>query len=321
MTDTLYENKKDNIYINKKTKYWIYILTDIQWNIINNNIRLNIMYLSAYSKKHINRNDIIIFYIKNRTGHNGFIGIGQTDTCMDKNTENISVYNDNNLNRYIIHLKSIKLHNNILRLRSFENTVFSICNDIKSSSYFAMKYLKGDCIFRDIPNHFGFNLTKNILTHNSEPIQNNHIDALYSENQETPDNSNYNSEIYDTKDYKIINNIPIMLLTCDKLKTDTKTTDSISKKISIIIKHYKYCSECDITNNNTTELHMTLNKIHIKSIKYTTTEYDLCLESYLSMNVYPENKNNMYIKIYDMNNDAYYTGDILIVYTSKIYNL
>ena len=164
MSKILYESKKDGIIITKKTKYWLYILTDIQWDIINNNLKSNNMYISAYSKRNIGKNDIILFYIKRKKGYNGFIGIGQTETDMTENTDNVVVYRDNNLNRYIIKLSSITLHNDIQRLSNFNDIIVESDIGIKSSTHFAMKYLRGECIFKEIPKQVGIVLTKDLLT-------------------------------------------------------------------------------------------------------------------------------------------------------------
>ena len=79
--------------------------------------------------------------------------------------------------------------------------------------------------------------------------------------------------------------------------------------------------ECDITNNNSNELHMTLNEIKEKNIQYEPEEYYECLDSYISTLKYPKNVDSLYIKINNMVNDDYYTGNVLIEYTSKVYNI
>jgi hypothetical protein len=276
------------------------------------------MYISSYSNPHICANDVILFYIKHTNKKNGFIGIGNTSTETKRNTGNVVVYKDNNMNKYILHLRTIILHDTVQRLENFKTIMMD--TNINSFNHFATKYIRGvsDCTFKEIPAIIGLILTKTILTNKSNKYNTDiAIKDDSSSNEKTKeDNSNVC-----INEYKIISNIPIMLLTCDKLKTSIKNINDNNKKISIIINHYKYCSNCDITNNNSTELHMTLNEIKENNIHYETYDYEECLESYISMIEYPQNIDNMYVKIYDMIYDTYYTGDILIEYTSKIFNL
>lgn len=64
MNKILFNN--DGIIITQECKYWMYILTDEQWQVIIANIKKSNFHISTYSQRTIFKNDIIIFYIKKK---------------------------------------------------------------------------------------------------------------------------------------------------------------------------------------------------------------------------------------------------------------
>ena len=361
-------------------------------------------YISAYSRKGILDNDIILFYVKVDKGYNGFIAVGQVGKDMEKNTDNIRVFLDKNLNRYITELYSISICDDPIRISEFNDVIKDANVGINGSTRFAMTYMRGECVFTEIPfQHLGVEIVRKMFetplssmactddesekvleqgsedemdnaesevendagseaeddadTPESDIVSDQHSEAgsdgesesddecndcdaednhpdLESEKSDSDndsvivielgsgssdmDSEENGSDEEDDDDNKIVNNIPVMLLTCRNLKRSIKRLKKNSNKVETVLRHYKYCSDCDITNNNSHELQMTLNQIKAKSIEFAEEDYDDCLRAYGMMEGYPEDIKKQHVKIYYMKDDDDYTGDVLIEYTSKI---
>ena len=100
--------EKDLIKIYDKTKYWLYVLKLEQWKILQSNFKKKHMYISSYDKYDVSEDDIIIFYTRDLP--KGIIALGQTFSKMIKNTENLEIYNDMNMNIYCIELNNIIIY-------------------------------------------------------------------------------------------------------------------------------------------------------------------------------------------------------------------
>ncbi len=158
---------------------------------------------------------------------------------------------------------------------------------------------------------------------NDNDTEDNNTEDNTEDNEEIEEKENNedNNEENDKEEDEdpIISNIPVMLLTCDELKKSLSKLKKRENKIEIILKHYNFCKKCDITNNNSHELNMTLNRVEKSTIQIKIdNNYNEVLDSYLSLEPYPKRVCDEYIKIYHMINDQYYRGDILIEFTTKI---
>ena len=117
---------------------------------------------------------------------------------------------------------------------------------------------------------------------------------------------------------RIVTNIPVMLIICDQLRRTLKRQKQKNNKIKSVLSHYKYCNDCDITNNNSRELNLTLARIDESDIKFINNNCDIALEAYLNMTPYPKKTKNEFIKINHMTQNLFYTGDILLQYSTKL---
>lgn len=329
----LFKNR-DGIKITNSAEYWIYIVTENQYETLLDNFDKDNKYISAYSRKHISCGDIVLIYAKKKRDTNGFVGIVQVSNDMRKNTDNVLIYRDKNLNKYIIEAGAISIYDKPCQISELNEMIEK--NSRSSLTSFCVKYLKGECTFRKIPTKkMGLALVKKIYQLNDR--KNDEI--VEEQNDNNSDKNEFQNgkpksakklkraELLNNSDKNkikmgiLVNNIPILLLTCDKLKESLCSLEKKNDKVDIIMRHYKYCDGCDITNNNSRELHMTLGDNEKIKIKYTEYDHESALLAYLGLECYPEDVHIDYIKIYNMINDDDYSGDILIEFTSRKKNI
>jgi hypothetical protein len=315
---------ESDIEISKNNNFWVYVLTEVQYNYLCKNFDKDNTYISAYENKNIVKDDIIIFYIKRKGKKNGFIGISNVLTDMKENNK-YNIFKDKNLNKYYTELDSILLLDDVYNIKLFDDIIKDNMNI--SFKAFARRYLCGECSLNTIDSNVGYFITKKI---NEMLVEVDEFNTKIEENtsiitDEEIENINEIEYVEDIKtniinkkeNNKLVSNIPILLLTCDMLKNNLILCDDEKDKISLILKHYKYCDKCDITNNNSRELHMTLFQKDIE-ITYTDDEYMDTLLAYISLENYPLNVDNNYIKLYYLTDDEDYRDDILIEFTSRI---
>lgn len=149
-----------------------------------------------------------------------------------------------------------------------------------------------------------------------EKFSDNDSETEYSDDPDDFDDEDESDE--ESVNNGIEGNIPIMFIICPKLRKNLENLKESLNKVKAVMDHYKYCNNCDITNNNSREMYMTLNRIDQLNIKFVVNGYDNALNAYLSMEQFPKYVGSEYIKMYHMLNSEDYQGDILIEYTSKI---
>lgn len=355
----IYEN--DGIFITKNTDYWIYLLSYEQWDHISKNINNNLMYVSAYYRKPIKDDDVVLVYLKGEktTQKNGFIAVGQVISDMKTNSS-IKIFKDKNLNRYATELSTISISSEIKQLAEFEDLIETL-TEYKTTRLYATRNLVGECSFVEVNGRkFGqaiverfFELTEDTLTSCDDDISdndnNNDSESINDEdtNEDNEDNEEEDNEEednkeedneteisdieiesesddddYDEDDSKIITNCPMMMITCEKLRKDMTKLNKKDSKVKLIIMHYKYCSKCDITNNNCRELTMTMDNLDIDQIGYyDNNEYKKPLDSYLDGSSYPRTSDEEHINFYFMKRDSFYNCDVLIEFSSKVFRI
>jgi hypothetical protein len=140
---------------------------------------------------------------------------------------------------------------------------------------------------------------------------------LISDNEESDIDDNV-SDFSSADDNEIEGNIPVMFIICQKLRKVLLKLNDPLNKVKSVLDHYKFCNKCDITNNNSRELYMTLNRIDHLTIKFVDNRYNNALNAYLSIETFPKHVSTEYIKMYHMLDSEHYQGDVLIEYTSKV---
>ncbi len=339
-----------NIYINKKCKYWTYILNDDLWKILLDNLIDNKLIISVFSKKHVLENDIILIYLKSKK-KSGFVGVAQVESDMMKNEEKIKIFGDLNTDKYIAKLGTIHfLNSKRVNITKFEQIFFNSAT-YTTRNQFIGKMLIGECVLREIT-EIGQEMTKLILTlineyinqDNSEDtseeskqtaieIENNNknddsIDQSDTESSDNNDSDNNDSDsdnesesetssINSNDDKSVVTTIPNMMVPCKKLINNIKKSKNQTKTIKLILEHHSKCYECDLTdNNNKRPLQTTLNRLKIKEIIYQKNDHEECLDAYHNLKRYPDDENVLYCKIFWIANDPHFSKCILFEYTS-----
>ena len=115
--------KIDDIVVYDDTNFWLYIVDPKQYEIIMNNFENEILYLSSFHDYEINKNDIVMLYVRNRSNSSktGIVGVLQSIYDMKKN-DDIKVFNDKNLNRYIIETETF-ISLDLIQTKSFVNLI------------------------------------------------------------------------------------------------------------------------------------------------------------------------------------------------------
>lgn len=139
----------------------------------------------------------------------------------------------------------------------------------------------------------------------------------FSEDEPIKDDDEDDDE-EESEDHGVEGNIPVMLIICPKLRKVLSKLREPLNKVKSVLDHYKFCDKCDITNNNSREMYMTLNRIDQLTIKFVDNGYTNALNAYLSMEPFPKYVGIEYIKMYHMLDSEHYQGDVLIEYTSKV---
>lgn len=332
----------------KKCNYWIYVLSCDQWKVIHNRINKKKYHVSEYVKKNILENDIIIFYVKGLG--NGFMGYGHVKTNMEQNKKKIKIYADDNLNRHIAELSPNINISNPLKFSECAGKILQNTN-----TKLTISVIRGECTFKEINSQMGLEIINCIDEHTNTE---NTIDKKTSdddkwdeieENEEAEEANDQDTDDQDIDDQEddqeddeviedeigeneedeegkkeekeetgIVGNIPIMMLTCEKLKEMIHKTKKKQEKIELIMKHYKYCHDCEVTNNNDRELNMTLSEIKNSDINFVEKDYLEALESYFNLHKYPEKVDKMFVKIYYLVKEPNYLNDVLITFSSNI---
>ena len=134
--------------------------------------------------------------------------------------------------------------------------------------------------------------TENQTDDNTE----DNTDSVDSDLESDSDLTNSNNSNVSENRYMIKNNIPIMMVLCKPVVNKILRLNKSKEIVKIVYDHYVNCEECDITNNNTRELSVSVKNIGIHNIKYVADDYTDVLVSYLSDQTYPP-------KISDNNED------------------
>ena len=358
-SDLVYSRPSDGLMIRSNNNCWIHVVSRDQWDELSENFTDNNLRLGSHIECEIKENDIVLIYVKsNYTKNTGFVAIVQTCASIKKNDKKIKLYKNHNINKYLTNLETIILLPYIINHIELKDIIGQYNNKYKSFTHFTssvlilnspstfvklstldmgikfIKYMlerhdKSNKITSD--NEIIDNIYTNYddddvieendnnkcITIESDDIEDDAIDESDIEEDDIEYNDVKNEGIYDNE--AIISNVPVMMIVCDKLRKVLKRLKLAKNKIQSVMDHYMYCQSCDITNNNRFELLMTYNRININTIKICQNNHKQALRAYLADTKYPSNATHEYIKIYLMQSDTFYTNDILIEFSSKLF--
>jgi hypothetical protein len=134
---------QSDISFEPATKFWIYNLKTANYN---EYVKSKSNYITFFGEYSISKNDIIILFQKDRRG-SGFIGILQATQDLDMNNNGITIFKNENLNKYYVKLKYKKLFSNLIKIDEVLSSLKIPKNDntgYKNASSFRSRFLKND---------------------------------------------------------------------------------------------------------------------------------------------------------------------------------
>ncbi len=294
------------------SQYWIYIMSTTIWEDYQKYDQLQV---SSYSSYNIKSGDIIIFYVKNKR-ISGFCGVAKTSSKQKKNTS-VWIFKDMNMNKYLIDLESMTTFD-LIKLDNIYPYIKMDSVGYKNLASFRSKYLKGtDCMTKlDCRGDVIVTKFYDLTTPASETIkQDTQIEQVNSEDQLVEDDvvpeeqSEVQSEVQVVDQAETITNnnlIPIMIVLCK----DFRFPDN-HDAVEYFKQHYKTCRDCDVTNNNMTELGSILNdpdteteiiQVNEDNIDTPNSDFNNILNSYHDQVGYDLGQENC-VKIYCIDNN------------------
>jgi hypothetical protein len=351
MSSIIKKYSMENKIKNQQKRIWLYVIDDRSYTEYEEYVKKSDeVYLGSYYKYKIKKEDIIIFYKrnKNKNKETGFIGIGICNRKAKSFQERpITIFKDNNNNRYNILLESIILMGNNIEFNIFQETIQK--KYYKSIASFKRLYFNKNMILQEIPYDIGEIIYNNIyskyydlckLQNNreengmiEEKVENGMIeekvekvervemilieeDTYYEDKDEQIREKE--REYYDDKEKNAIGNVPILIEPCKKLIKKIKINSENTKTIkNIFINHYKQCKKCDVTNNGSRELSSIFNTMELEYKEDTEENLSKYMEYYHRSEVYKIDDNRVVI-----NNiiDKYsiYDGCLLIIWGENV---
>ena len=355
--DVLFECVNDEIVIHTDDNIWLYILEKQSWDYYNDRLTKKRLKLSTHIiNTKVKCGDIIVIMIT-ESRKNGFYAIGEVGSSMERNKDKHHIFNDDTYNKYFIELKTLSIFDKfipiskstIMTLKLFKKYAknlhdFVNINDIgldiikniyennnvcvkqvekpikKSKKKINKKTQKNDIIDELIEEEFICDIITDEQIENpkkkinKKTQKNDIIDNLIDEDFN-------NDRIVDNikNDYVIVNNVPIMILSCIELKRKLKHLTQDKKKINIILEHHNCCTKCEVINNNENrDLNMTLRKIKTDDILIDEDEDEDLIEKYCQSEIKQEILNELFVKIHCLSEQNFYNNDVLIEYSSQI---
>lgn len=265
--------------------FWCYILTYIDDNIISNIV--NKKYLTIPIKRKIEKNDIIVFYIKN--SNNGFIGYvrskGKLENNIINNKVDVEIFRDKLMNSYGIPIKYSKFIDKRIKKVHIWGDNEKMIKEFK-------KYLNSGEIFHQMSDELGTKIRDFIKEYQEVDVSEKTV--VVTERPTTP--------IISTSKFII----PILIIPCKKFHRKFKKIEA-DEKIQWIFEHITFCKLCDITNNND---RVSIDMIYGKTLSFykmtDEDEIETLINIYYHMDYYKINgmRDNYFkiIRIYNSDN-------------------
>lgn len=266
------------ITVNKHVSYWIFVLSEINWEDLKKNFSKNIFYITSFGKHEFDKNDVIFIFQKHTINLklHGFVAICQIkDNLLDNDLE-IVIFKDSNMAKYISSISALELFNTPLKIYQIESTLKSECGagEFTTTSTFYSKYTKDKSVFIKLPFCLGYSLLKNLIALSDDEIDTNSKNSKSSKSSklsrnekkdddftETPYSSSesefddepyYSSDESDTCESPnddvrvVIGHIPILMIPCAGFEWNSDEFMTIKN----FKKHFLECKKCDKIDNN-----------------------------------------------------------------------
>lgn len=183
--------ESNNIKIYNNTNFWFYVINDIQYRIIKENLNNGLLYFSSYKNFDLKKDDIVFVLVRSKYKSNFVWGVIQIDNDMKINKKNIQIFKDNNINKNYVE-SSFFIDFDTIKFNSFTN----IIEKFYSKKHIFDKMIRGECFFVKTYKNFGIELFKfciNEVENSSLYTDDNTSEIIeYTEsNIQTDNNSNF----------------------------------------------------------------------------------------------------------------------------------
>jgi hypothetical protein len=143
------------ISFSKKSKFWIYTINNVQWNILKKHLSFSEKtYLPTFKYEQISKNDVIIIYVKSY----GFTCTSISEKIISKydiNSNEIPyIFEDKSIGKFNIELKVINFFIKPIIISNVYH-YFSEHKEYKSKGSFIRKYCDGEFLYKLIEFDFG----------------------------------------------------------------------------------------------------------------------------------------------------------------------
>ena len=156
-----------NFNISEHTKFWIYTTTTKLWKELETHLQnSDDMFISTFIFSAVNRNEIVIIYVKNKSSPSktGFVCLVQTKSDqMDNSHGKIKIFMDQNLNKYCYQLSTVVFLPELVKIDGIIPYISSIPS-FKSKTSFITKYLKYDSVFNKLDYDIGKSIMEGFFT-------------------------------------------------------------------------------------------------------------------------------------------------------------
>lgn len=300
-----------DIKITKTTKFWLYPVSDENFNYF---MKYRGNYVTFFEKTNVAPQDIVIVYCKG-IKNKGFGALIQISSDTVQNiTNKISIFKNNNLNKYRATVSIRKNFTPLIKLKDVINGLKIDDSGFKSVQHFSSRYLKIENGVIQLQN-YGQQLTNKLIeiqlkeeeksnkaikkqeksSDDDQSENESSIDDNQSENESSTDDSgsdqseNESSSDDSDSDQSENNNrgfIPIMVIPCKNLKIEDMDKENRGETF---INHYQKCNQCEVTNNNNRELCSIIGKAKIEFFELKTEKHAFFnppLDCYFAMEKY-----------------------------------
>lgn len=317
--------------ITKNTMFWLFVLSETNWNDLKTNYERGEYYVSSYTNPNINKNDIIIIYQQHKTNklNHGIVSICQVNNSLTKNNKKIKIFRDINMNKYITDLCALTHYDTPYRISQMEKTLCQKCNVFKSANWFKKKYIKEKTTFILIDKSLGTQIIRLIIecpddlesniTNSISKTTNFYDSDSYSEWGSSVDENNTSSEYISSDDdcIRILDgHIPVVMIPCKNFKW----SDDDESIIHEFKKHFIDCKKCEVTDNNDVSIYKDFNSYIFEydeltdedEINKKLEQYYNCSNCKFELEGKDKNKKHMYIYKINLRNHIYHKTLLVI---------
>lgn len=266
------------IIVNLSSLYWIFVLSEINWEDLKRKFFKNTFYITSFGKHTFKKSDVILIFQKHSTNTKmcGFVAICQIKDNLGENYLDIVIFKDLNMAKYISSISALEVFNTPLKVSQIDTILKADCKDFTTAVAFNAKYTKNKSLFTMLPTQLGYYLLKNLialsdgtldLSSKIKPGQKKKIeksicsssDTKMTETIETTEEDDkwdeipaYSSDSTESEtdsdsDIKVvIGHIPILMIPCHTFDWNVDEYMTIKS----FKKHFLECNKCDKTDNN-----------------------------------------------------------------------